>query len=107
MDRRRVVITGMGVVSSLGLNLKDFWEGLAAGKSGIKQISRFDISDYPVKVAAEINGFNPTEHVDAKVVDRNPRCVPFALAAVKQAITTAGLDMTKEDPKRVGVVTAN
>jgi len=97
----------MGVTTPLGLNLKDFWAGLAAGKSGIKLISRFDISNYPVKVAAEINGFEPTKYVEAKVVDRNPRCVPIGLAAAKEAITTAGLDMTKEDPKRVGVVTAN
>ena len=107
MDRRRVVITGMGIITPLGLNVKDFWAGLSTGKSGIKRITRFDVSNYPVKVAAEINGFEPTKYVDAKVVDRNPRCVPIGLAAVKEAMTMAGLDMTKEDTKRVGVVTAN
>ena len=107
MDRRRVVITGMGIITPLGLNLKDFWAALAAGKSGIKHISRFDVSNYPVKVAAEVNGFDPIKYVDAKVIDRNPRCVPFGLAAVKEAISMAKLDMTKEDPRRVGVVSAN
>jgi len=97
----------MGITTPLGLNVKDFWAGLSTGKSSIKRISRFDVSNYPVKVAAEINGFEPTKHVDPKVVDRNPRCVPMGLAAVKEAMTMAGLDMTKEDTKRVGVVTAN
>lgn len=107
MDRQRVVITGLGVVTSLGLNLEEFWAGLASGKSGINHISHFDASNFPVKVAAEINGFDPKQHVDEKVIDRNPRCVPFGLAAIKEAITSAGLDMTKERPERVGVVNTN
>jgi len=97
----------MGVISPLGLNLEEFWAGLAAGKSGISHITHFDASNYPVKVAAEVNGFDPTKYVDAKIIDRNPRCVPLGLAAVKEAVTSARLDMTKEDPRRVGVVTAN
>jgi len=97
----------MGVVSPLGLNVEEFWAGLASGKSGIRHITRFDTSNFPVKVAAEVNGFDPTKYVDAKMIDRNPRCVPLGLAAIKEAVTSARLDMTKEDPTRVGVVTAN
>jgi len=97
----------MGVITPVGLNLEEFWAGLASGKSGISHITHFDASNYPVKVAAEVNGFDPVNYVDAKIVDRNPRCVPFGLAAVKEAVTSARLDMTKEDPGRVGVVTAN
>ena len=107
MDRQRVVITGLGVVTSLGLNLEEFWAGLASGKSGINYISHFDASSFPIKVAAEINGFDPKQYVDEKVIDRNPRCVPFGLAAIKEAITSAGLDMTKERPERVGIVSTN
>jgi len=101
------VITGLGVITSLGLNLEEFWAGLASGKSGINRISHFDASNFPVKVAAEVNGFDPKQYVDEKVIDRNPRCVPFGLAAIKEAITSAGLDMTKERPERVGVVSTN
>jgi len=97
----------MGVVTPLGLNLEEFWAGLAAGKSGINHISRFDTSNFPVKVAAEVIGFDPTKYVDEKMVDRTPRCVPFGIAAIRQAITSAGLDMTKERPERVGVVVTN
>ena len=107
MNSQRVVITGMGVITPVGLNLEEFWAGLASGKSGISHITHFDASNYPVKVAAEVNGFDPVNYVDAKIVDRNPRCVPLGLAAVKEAVTSARLDMTKEDPRRVGVVTAN
>ena len=107
MNRQRVVVTGMGVITPLGLNLEEFWAGLAAGKSGISHISRFDTGNFPIKVAAEVKGFDPTKYVDAKTIDRNPRCVPFGLAAIRQAITLARLDMTKEDPGRVGVVTTN
>jgi len=97
----------MGVVTSLGLNLEEFWTGLASGKSGINHISRFDTSNFPVKVAAEVTGFDAAKYVDPKVIDRNPRCVPFGIVAAKEAIALAGLDMAKEDPGRVGVVTAS
>ena len=107
MERQRVVITGMGVITSLGLNLEDFWAGLASGKSGIDCISHFDASDFPVKVAGEVNDFDPLKYVDEKVVDRNPRCVPFGIAAIQQAITAAGLDMAEEKVERVGVVATN
>ena len=97
----------MGVITSLGLNLEECWEGLVSGKSGIDYISHFDASNFPIKVAAEVKDFDPTKYVDEKVVDRNPRCVPFGLAAIEQAITSAGLDMTKERPERVGIVATN
>ena len=107
MDKQRVVITGMGVITSLGLNVEECWEGLVSGNSGIDYISHFDASNFPIKVAAEVKDFDPTKYVDEKVVDRTPRCVPFGLAAIGQAVTSAGLDMTKEIPERVGVVATN
>jgi len=104
---QRVVITGMGIVAPLGLNKEEFWAGLAAGKSGIDNISHFDVSDFPIKVAAEVKGFDATKFADPKTIDRSPRSVLFAIAAAKEAIESARLDMSKEQPERVGVITSN
>ena len=106
MDKRRVVVTGMGVICPLGLNIDEFWAGLVAGKSGVHYITHFDASNYPVKVDAEVNGFDPTKYMDIKTVERTRRPVHFAIPAVKEAIESARLDMTKEQPERVGVVTS-
>ncbi|MBI2831348.1 MAG: beta-ketoacyl-ACP synthase II [Chloroflexi bacterium] len=107
MNQQRVVITGVGVISPLGLNTEEFWSGLVAGKSGICAISRFDTANFPVKVAAEVKGFNATDYVDPKVADRSPRCVHFASAAANEAIKNARLDMSKENRERVGVLGSN
>jgi 3-oxoacyl-[acyl-carrier-protein] synthase II len=87
----------------LALNTKDFWEGLVAGKSGIGLITHFDASKFRVKVDAEVHGFDATKYMDLKVVDRTSRTIQFAIAAAKEAIQSAGLDMTQEDINRVGV----
>ena len=99
----KVVVTGMGTINPLALNTKDFWEGLVAGKSGIGPITHFDASKFRVKVDAEVHGFDATKHMDLKVVDRTSRTIQFAIAAAKEAIQSAGLDMTQEDVNRVGV----
>jgi 3-oxoacyl-[acyl-carrier-protein] synthase II len=98
----RVVVSGIGSVNPLGLNIEEFWEGLVAGKSGIGPITHFDASKFYVKVAAEVKNFNPAEYMDPKSVDRNPRAVHFGLAAARQAIKNAKLDMAQEIPERVG-----
>ena len=103
MDIPRVVVTGMGTVNPLGLNVDEFWQGLVAGKSGIGSITRFDASKFYVKVDAEVKDFDATKYMDLKAVDRNPRAVHFAVAAAKEAIASAELDMSKECPERVGV----
>jgi 3-oxoacyl-[acyl-carrier-protein] synthase II len=102
MEMPRVVVTGMGTVNPLGLNVEEFWEGLVAGKSGFGLITRFDASNFYVKVDAEVKGFDPAKYMDLKAVDRNPRAVHFAIAAAKEAVESAKLDMTKECPERVG-----
>jgi 3-oxoacyl-[acyl-carrier-protein] synthase II len=102
----RVVVTGMGTVNPLALNVKNYWEGLVAGKSGIGVITHFDSSNFRVKVDAEVRGFDATKYMDLKVVDRTSRTIQFAIAATKEAIQSAGLDMAKEDPERVGVTIA-
>ncbi len=98
-----VVVTGMGTINPLGLNVEEFWQGLAAGKSGIAPITHFDATNFRVKVDAEVKGFDPTKYMDLKVVDRTPRAVQFAITAAREAIASAKLDMTRENPERVGV----
>jgi len=103
MSMPRVVVTGMGTVNPLGLNVKEFWQGLVAGKSGIGSITRFDASNFYVKVDAEVKNFDPTKYMNLKAIDRSTRAVQFAIAAAKEAVKSAELDMTKECPERVGV----
>jgi len=102
----RVVVTGIATINPLGLSVKEFWEGLAAGKSAIGPITHFDASKFRVKVDAEVHGFDATKHMDLKVVDRTSRTIQFAIAAAREAIQSAGLDMTQENPERVGVIIA-
>ena len=107
VNNRRIVITGMGVISPLGLTVDEFWAGLVSGKSGISHITYFDTTNFPVKVAAEIHGFDPTTYMNPKMADRTARFSQFAIAASKMAIDSAGLDCTSEVQERVGVCTAN
>ncbi|MEJ2047546.1 MAG: beta-ketoacyl synthase N-terminal-like domain-containing protein, partial [Dehalococcoidia bacterium] len=104
---KRVVVTGMGVVCPIGLNLEEFWTNLVAGKSGINTISCFDATNYAVKVAGEVRNFDPTEHMDLKTVQRTRRGVHFAIPATKEAVANARLDMTQEPPERVGIISSN
>jgi 3-oxoacyl-[acyl-carrier-protein] synthase II len=107
LNMKRVVVTGMGVVCPIGLNLEEFWTNLVAGKSGINTISCFDASNYAVKVAGEVRNFDPTEHMDLKTVQRTRRGVHFAIPATKEAVANARLDMTQEPPERVGIISSN
>jgi 3-oxoacyl-[acyl-carrier-protein] synthase II len=94
----------MGTINPLGLSVNEFWEGLAKGKSAIRPITRFDASNFRVKVDAEVNGFDPTKYMDLKVVDRTSKTIQFAIAAAKEAIQSAGLDIANADPERIGVI---
>jgi 3-oxoacyl-[acyl-carrier-protein] synthase II len=102
----RVVVTGIGTINPLGLSVKEFWEGLVTGKSAIGPITHFDPSNFRVKVDAEVHGFDATKYMDLKAIDRTSRTIQFAIAAAKEAIQSAGLDMTQENPERVGVIIA-
>ena len=106
MNDRRVVITGLGAITPLGLTVEEYWQGLINGKSGVGPITLFDASSYPVKVAAEVKGFEPTNYMHIKRVDRTARCTQFAIAAARMAMESARLDMSRERPERVGVVIA-
>jgi len=100
----RVVVTGMATINPLGLSVEEFWEGLVAGKSAIGPITHFDASNFRVKVDAEVHGFDAANYMDLKAVDRTSRTIQFAIAAAKEAIQSASLDMTQEIPERVGVI---
>ena len=102
----RVVVTGLGTINPLGLSVKEFWKGLVAGKSAIGPITHFDASKFRVKVDAEVHGFDATKYMDLKAIDRTSRTIQFAIAAAKEAIQSAALDMTQENPERVGVIIA-
>lgn len=99
---RRVVVTGMGTVNPIGLNVEEYWEGLKAGKTGFGEITYFDTTDFKVKVAAEVKGFVAAARMDKKAARRMEPFAQYAVAAAKEAFEDAGLDMEKEDPYRVG-----
>lgn len=102
--KRRVVITGMGVMSSLGHDLDTFWGNLMAGKSGVSEIQAFDVSEYPTRIAAEIHDFNPEDYIDKKEARRMDRFVQFAVAASQFALKDANLQLGQNaDPERCGV----
>jgi 3-oxoacyl-[acyl-carrier-protein] synthase II len=106
-SRRRVVITGMGAMTPLGLSPDKLWEGCVAGRSGVIALTRFDASTYPVQIAAEINDFDPLDYIDRKEARRMARFTQFAVAAARQAIEGAGLQLDKEDTSRIGVMLGN
>ncbi|HEY8995563.1 MAG TPA: beta-ketoacyl-ACP synthase II [Lacunisphaera sp.] len=103
-SNRRVVVTGMGVVASLGHNVADFWSAILAGKCGIDRVSLFDAKDYSCQIGAEVRGFDPAAHMDPKEVRRNDRYTHFGFCAAKQAVADAKLDLTKQDLDRIGVI---
>lgn len=99
---RRVVITGMGAVTPIGNNVEDFWANIKKGTVGIGPITKFDTSDYKAHLAAEVKDFDPLQYMDKKSARRMEVFSQYAVAAAKEAMEDAGLDMEKEDSFRVG-----
>jgi 3-oxoacyl-[acyl-carrier-protein] synthase II len=99
----RVVITGMGVLSSLGIGKEAFWESLVQGRNGISTVTRFDASGYPTRIAGEVRGFDPRDYMDRKEARRMDRFTQFAVAAGMLGLQDAGIDLSRENPDRVGV----
>lgn len=100
---RRVVITGIGAITPLGLSADSFWEGLEAGRCAIAPLEKFDTGAFRVKLAAEVKDFKPEDFMDGKAAKRMERFSQFALAASKEALTQSGLDLQAENPYRIGV----
>ncbi len=105
--KNRVVITGIGIVSPLGLTWKDTWQGLVAGKSGIDRITAFDPEGYETTIAAEVKGFDPTSYVNRKDARRMDRFVQLAVAASLEASEHSGVKITPENATRVSVMIAS
>jgi len=101
---RRVVVTGIGCLSALGHDTEAFWDGLTKGRSGIGRITRFDPTDFPSKVGAEVRDFDPGKFMDPKEAKRNDRYTQYAVAASRMAVNDAKLDVTKVDSERFGVI---
>lgn len=103
-DRRRVVVTGIGLVSPLGVGTEATWEALLAGASGVGPITRFDTSDYPAKIAGEVGEFDPTDYLPVKEVKKCDTFIHYAIAATRFALDDAGLEIDEENAARVGVM---
>jgi 3-oxoacyl-[acyl-carrier-protein] synthase II len=101
--RRRVVITGMGVVAPNGIGIENFWDSLVHGQSGVRKITLFDASSYPSQIAAEVPDFESTDYMDPKIARRLSRFAQFSLAAAHMAVEDSGIDFTQEDLYKVGV----
>lgn len=103
----RVVITGMGAITPLGNSVPEFWQGCIEGKSGIDYVTQFDASGYPSRIAGEVKGFDPLDHMERRESRRMSRFSQFAVAASRQALQAAELDLEHEDRSRVGVILGN
>lgn len=100
---KRVVVTGMGAITPIGLNVEEFWEGIKQGKTGFAPITRFDASEYRCKLAAEVKDFDAKEYMDFKTAKRMELFCQYAVAASREALEDSGLNLENEDPYRVGV----
>ena len=101
--KKKVVITGVGAVSPIGIGKDEFWTNLVNGKSGVGKITRFDPTEYSTQIAGEVKDFDPTQFIDKKEAKRMDRTTQFAVAAAKMAIADAKLDVEKENRERIGV----
>ncbi len=102
---RRVVVTGLGLVSPVGIGVKEGWESIVSGRSGVGLVTKFDTEGYACRIAGEVKGFEPERFMPAKLVKRLDPFVQYAIAASKEAWEDSGMDSDKVEPDRVGVIT--
>ncbi|WP_457678885.1 beta-ketoacyl-ACP synthase II [Thermovibrio sp.] len=102
--KKRVVITGIGVVSPVGSSVEKFWENIVSGKSGVGRITKFNPEGFPVQIAAEVKDFEPEKYFDKREVRRLDPFIQFAVAAAEQAVKSAGVDDESLDKERIGVL---
>jgi 3-oxoacyl-[acyl-carrier-protein] synthase II len=104
VNKRRVVVTGIGIISPLGVGNQPTWQGLVEGRSGIQRITKFDPTNFACQIAGEVNGFVPEEWIDKKDVKKSDTFIHYAIAASQMAVDDAGIDTTKLDQDRLGVI---
>ncbi|MBV8519191.1 MAG: beta-ketoacyl-ACP synthase II [Acidobacteria bacterium] len=104
MTKRRVVVTGLGMISPLGVGNEPTWQGLIEGRSGVGRITKFDASAYACQIAGEVHGFNAEDFIEKKEVKKSDTFIHYAVAAAQLAVDDAGYDPSKDDPDRVGVI---
>jgi 3-oxoacyl-[acyl-carrier-protein] synthase II len=104
LEKKRVVITGLGAITPLGNDLESYWQGLLAGRSGIGPITHFDASQHATRIAAEVKGFDPHEYMDRKDAKRMDRFAQFAVATSQQALADAKLEITALNAEQIGVM---
>ncbi|OGW43147.1 MAG: beta-ketoacyl-[acyl-carrier-protein] synthase II [Nitrospirae bacterium RBG_13_41_22] len=104
MDKNRVVVTGAGMITPLGLGVEDSWNNLIAGRSGIRRITHFDSSKFHTQIAGEVAGFNPEDYIELKEIKKMDRFIHLAIAAAKKAIDDSGLKITDKNAERIGVI---
>ena len=104
MNKRRVVITGLGALTPIGNNVTEFWEGLISGKSGVGLITKFDTTDFATKFACEVKNFNPTDFIDVKALKRMDPFTHYALATAQMAIEDSEINLDQVNLERFGVI---
>ncbi len=104
MEKRRVVVTGVGLLTPLGVGVEESWSGLIQGKSGIKKITHFDASAFPTQIAGEIEGFNPENYIEPKEIKKMDRFIHLAVGAAEMAMRDSGLKITEGNAEKVGVI---
>ena len=104
MDKRRVVVTGIGMISPLGIGNEPTWRGLLEGRSGVGLITKFDPADFACKIAGEVRGFEPEQWIEKKEVKKSDTFIHYAVAAAQMAVDDAGLDTSTCDTERMGVI---
>ena len=104
MDKRRVVVTGLGAITPIGIGVEEFWQGLIVGKNGVEPITKFDASNFDTKFAAEVKGFQPENYIDKKTLRRLDPFTQFAITTADMAFKDAGIIPDKVDKERFGVI---
>ncbi len=104
MEKRRVVVTGLGMISPLGIGTEPTWQGLIAGKSGVGPITRFDAGAFASRIAGEVRGFDPGNWIEKKEIKKSDTFIHYAVAAAQMAWDDSGLGSASPDPERMGVV---
>ncbi|MEW6569738.1 MAG: beta-ketoacyl-ACP synthase II [Nitrospirota bacterium] len=102
--KRRVVVTGMGMITPLGIGVEKSWNNLLAGKSGVRRITHFDPSDFPSQIAGEVEGFNPEDYIEPKEIKKMDRFIHLAIAATTMALNDSGLKIKNENANRIGAI---